>query len=164
MWNDWELSEMRKLQERACHYSTTRYVWCKGIRGTIAIAILLIAITQAHAIWHHFTAITGHVFLSKDLKKQWDFAYEYRIVLDAAAGRVCRVEKMIAKSTSEREALHWRSQQIVHEHYYAEIEAAYTIRMQEALQAGLVPPAHVLKKAPTLLMIKKQQCSPREAS
>lgn len=161
---DWEMSEARKLQERAYQYKATRYVSSRGIRGAIAIAILFMAITGASSLWEHLTAITGQIFSPENIGTQWDFAYQYRASLNAVAEQVCRAEKMIAHATSEREATHRRSQQIAHEQHYAEIEAEYIIRMQETLQEGFVPPADVPKKAPTLLIIKKQRCSPREAS
>lgn len=164
MWYDWELSETRKLQEREYGYKTTRHVLCRSIRGAIAIALLLIAITGANSLWYHLTAITEQAFLPERIKKQWNFAYQYRVSFNAAAARVCRAKKMLAHATNEREATRRRSQQIAHEQHYAEIEAEYNVRMQEALQAGFVPPADVLKKAPTLLIIKKRVCSPREAS
>lgn len=161
---DWEMSEARKLQERAYQYKTTRRVSCRGIRGAIAIAILFITITGASSLWYHLPAITIQAFSPESVKKQWNFAYQYRASLNAVAEHICGAEKKIARATSEREATHRRSQQAVHEQHYTEIEAVYIMRMQEALQVGLVPPAEVLKKAPTLLVIKKQRCSPREAS
>lgn len=157
MWYDSETPEGRRAQGNEYRREATHHTlrWCLWI----IVVMLLLAVGFGVGNWlYRWAATPGQVFSPENVRKQWDFAYQYRESLNAVAQQICGAERMLAKATSEVEATQRRSQQMAYEQNYAKIAAEYNARMRNAFQAGLVAPSDVPKQAPDLLTIKLQVC------
>jgi len=85
-----------------------------------------------------------------NVRKQWEFAYEYDRSLTAIANNWCSFKKT-EDATNDAEAKpQWTSMRLAQETLYNGRKAEYDAALANAFKAGLVAPPDVPEVAPTL--------------
>lgn len=113
-------------------------------------AVLVLSLLICGAGWIFGWLKTGADVVGPDnVKKQWEFAYEYDRALGAIANNWCSIKK--AEDVAVGDAKEQRtSQRLAQETLYASRKAEYDAALANAFKAGLVAPPDVPKQAPTL--------------
>jgi hypothetical protein len=135
------------------------------IAGTIvfcAIILFLSVAFGATGFLASWLAVPGQVAGPQNVREQWRFAYDYEESLQAIAQQVCSAEKLeleaISTGASENTRNQRASQRLAHEQNYQRTAGEYDGRLRDAFRAGLVKPADVHERAPTLAENKALYC------
>lgn len=99
----------------------------------------------------------GTDIISPDnVKKQWQFAYDYNASLEGIANQWCTATKAEKAETTPDYRVQRTNQRIAIEQQYDRVRAEYNGRLQDAFRAKLVKPSDVPDQAPMLTQMVSQ--------
>lgn len=86
----------------------------------------------------------------ENVKKQWQFAYDYNASLEGLSSQWCTLTKAENAETTPEFKVQRTNQRIAVEQQYDRVRAEYNGRLADAFRAGLVKPPDVPEVALTL--------------
>lgn len=151
--------EWRNIQREASQYN---FPWGLTFR-VLGIVVALVVVFGAIGFLFGWFEAARDVVGPKNVRAQWQFAYDTIEDLDAIAVNVCNAEKALQQSTAagaETNVIEQRrSHLLAFENNYARVANDYDGQVRDAFRGGLVKPPDVPERAPSLQAKKLTACT-----